>query len=159
MRANRFVTWFSHGLIKYRYGFLGLCLVISLFFVYQVRSLSFQTNIGDFYPLRHPYLKIQGQLTKIFGGLNQVSIAIEVKDGTILNPQTLQKVWEISKSVSIPIMGIGGICSVDDARKFFIAGATAVQIGTGLWVDPDLPTRLISELRSHPQRLPKDSPA
>ena len=74
-------------------------------------------------------------------------------------PIALQKVWEISKSVSIPIMGIGGICSVDDARKFFIAGATAVQIGTGLWVDPDLPTRLISELRSHPQRLPKDSPA
>jgi predicted RND superfamily exporter protein len=86
---NKFVSWFSHGLIKYRYGFLTICLALSLFFGYQLKDLSFKTNLGDFYPLKHPYLKIQNKLTGIFGGLNQVSIAIEVKDGTILNPLTL----------------------------------------------------------------------
>lgn len=74
-------------------------------------------------------------------------------------PIALQKVWEVSKAVSIPIMGIGGICSVDDARKFFIAGASAVQIGTALWVEPELPNRLISELQSHPQWLVRSAAA
>ncbi|MCM8781302.1 MAG: MMPL family transporter, partial [Candidatus Omnitrophica bacterium] len=96
---KRFVEWFSHGLIRYRFGFLGLCVIVSAFFVYQLKDLSFKTNLGDFYPLKHPYLKIQKQLNEIFGGLNQVSIAIEVKDGTILNPITLEKVWQITRQL------------------------------------------------------------
>lgn len=91
-----FLHWFSHGLIRYRYGFLGICLIVSLFFACQLKNLSFKTNLGDFYPLRHPYLKIQHRLNEIFGGLNQVSIAIEVREGNILNPQTLEKVWQIT---------------------------------------------------------------
>lgn len=96
---NKFVSWFSHGLIRYRYGFLALCIIISLFFAYQLKNLSFKTNLGDFYPLKHPYLKIQNRLTEIFGGLNQVSIAIELKNGTILNPVTLDKVWRITNQL------------------------------------------------------------
>ncbi|MFH1889010.1 MAG: MMPL family transporter [Candidatus Omnitrophota bacterium] len=96
---NKFLNWFSHGLIRYRYGFLGLCLIISLFFAYQLKNLSFETNLGDFYPLKHPYLKIQKRLNEIFGGLNQVSIALEAKDGTVLNPVTLDKVWRITNQL------------------------------------------------------------
>jgi predicted RND superfamily exporter protein len=96
---KRFVDWFSHGLIRYRYGFLSLCLIVSIFFAYQLRNLSFNTNLGDFYPLKHPYLKIQNRLNEVFGGLNQVSIAIEVKNGTILNPLTLEKVWQITNQL------------------------------------------------------------
>jgi len=73
--------------------------VISLFFAYQLKSLSFKTNLGDFYPLKHPYLKIQNRLNEIFGGLNQISIAIEVKEGTILNPVTLDKVRQITNQL------------------------------------------------------------
>jgi uncharacterized protein len=93
---SRFVQWFSHGLIKYRDGFLSICLLLSIFFGWQLKNLSVKTNIGDFYPLKHPYLKIQNRLNEVFGGLNQVSVAIEVKDGTILNPDTLDKVWRIT---------------------------------------------------------------
>lgn len=96
---KRVIYWFSHGLIKYRYGFLSLCLIISIFFGYQLRNLSFKTNLGDFYPLKHPYLKIQNRLNEIFGGLNQVSIAIEAKDGSVLNPVTLDKVWQITNQL------------------------------------------------------------
>jgi len=94
-----FIQWFSHGLIRYRFGFLALCFLISLFFTWQLRHLSFETNIGDFYPLKHPYLRIQKQLNEIFGGLNQVSIAIAVKQGTILNPVTLEKIWRITNQL------------------------------------------------------------
>ncbi|MBM3254697.1 MAG: hypothetical protein FJZ08_00100 [Candidatus Omnitrophica bacterium] len=93
---NKFVAWFSHGLIRYRYGFLALCFITSLFFGYQLKGLSFKTNIGDFYPLKHPYLKIQNRLNEVFGGLNQVSIAIAVKNGTILNTVTTEKIWQIT---------------------------------------------------------------
>jgi hypothetical protein len=98
-RIASFVNWFSHSLIKYRYGFFFLCLIITAFFLYQLKDISFNTNLGDFYPLKHPYLKVQNQLNEIFGGLNQVAIAIEVKDGTILNPVTLKKVWEITRKL------------------------------------------------------------
>jgi len=96
---KKFISWFSHGLIRYRYGFLSICLIASLFFGYQLKNLSFNTNLGDFYPLRHPYLTIQNKLIEIFGGLNQVSIAIEVKKGVMLNPVTLDKVWQITNDL------------------------------------------------------------
>jgi len=70
-------------------------------------------------------------------------------------PIALQKVWEVSKAVSIPIMGIGGISSVEDARKFFVAGASAVQIGTALWQDLELPQRIVSEFERHPEWIKK----
>lgn len=68
-------------------------------------------------------------------------------------PIALQKVWECTQSVSIPVVGIGGISSVDDARKFFLAGASAIQVGTALFADPGLPERIIGEFAKHPEWL------
>lgn len=114
---RKFLHWFSHGLIRYRFGFLGLCLAISLFFAYQLKNLSFNTNLGDFYPLKHPYLKIQNRLNEVFGGLNQVSIAIEVKEGTILNPVTLDKAWQITNDLYLTdAINAGRVVSLS-ARK------------------------------------------
>jgi dihydroorotate dehydrogenase (NAD+) catalytic subunit len=65
-------------------------------------------------------------------------------------PIALQKVFECSKAVSIPIVGIGGISSVEDARKFFLAGASAIQVGTALFADPKLHEKSIaSRMDSH----------
>jgi dihydroorotate dehydrogenase (NAD+) catalytic subunit len=66
-------------------------------------------------------------------------------------PIALQKVREVVRAVSIPVVGIGGIASLEDARKFFIAGASAIQVGTCLWVDPELPARIIAALERHPE--------
>ena len=65
----------------------------------------------------------------------------------------MQKVWEIANAVSIPVVGIGGISSADDARKFFLAGATAIQVGTALYSDPELPERIVDALTEHPEWL------
>jgi dihydroorotate dehydrogenase (NAD+) catalytic subunit len=70
-------------------------------------------------------------------------------------PIALQKVWEVAKAVSIPVVGIGGIASVDDARKFFVAGASAVQVGTSFWQDPELPARIVSAFDTHPEWMRK----
>jgi dihydroorotate dehydrogenase (NAD+) catalytic subunit len=65
-------------------------------------------------------------------------------------PIALQKVWEVSHAVSIPVVGIGGISSVEDVRKFFLAGASAIQVGTALFADPGLPDRIVTALEEHP---------
>lgn len=71
--------------------------------------------------------------------------------GPAILPIALQKVWECAKAVSIPIVGIGGITSVEDARKFFLAGASAIQVGTALYADPGLPERIVDALERNPE--------
>ena len=70
-------------------------------------------------------------------------------------PIALQKVWEVAKAVSIAVVGIGGIASVEDARKFFLAGASAVQVGTSFWQDPGLPARIVGAFTEHPEWMRK----
>jgi len=150
---KRFIQWFSHGLIRYRYGFLCLCLIISLFFAWQVRNLSFNTNLGDFYPLKHPYLKIQNRLNEIFGGLNQVSIAIEVKDSTILNPLTLSKVWEITNRLYLTEgINAGRVVSLS-ARKVKYVEANADGFVTE-WMMHD-PPKAIEEIETLKKKIMK----
>lgn len=71
--------------------------------------------------------------------------------GPAILPIALQKVWECAKAVSIPIVGIGGISNVDDVRKFFLAGAAAIQVGTTLYNDPGLPERIVDALAERPE--------
>ncbi len=56
--------------------------------------------------------------------------------GPAIKPIALAKVYEAVNAVSIPVIGIGGICTWQDAVEFFLAGATAVQVGTANFVDP-----------------------
>jgi dihydroorotate dehydrogenase (NAD+) catalytic subunit len=70
--------------------------------------------------------------------------------GPAILPIALAKVWEVAHAVTIPVVGIGGIGSVEDARKFFLAGASAIQVGTALFSDPGLPGRIVEALCEHP---------
>jgi dihydroorotate dehydrogenase (NAD+) catalytic subunit len=56
--------------------------------------------------------------------------------GPAIKPVALRMVWEAAKSVKIPILGMGGITTPEDAVEFLIAGATAVQVGTASYADP-----------------------
>ena len=56
--------------------------------------------------------------------------------GPAILPMALAKVYEVKKAVSIPIIGIGGIMTAEDALKFLIVGASLIQVGTALFVDP-----------------------
>jgi dihydroorotate dehydrogenase (NAD+) catalytic subunit len=56
--------------------------------------------------------------------------------GPAIKPIALRMVWEAAKAVKIPVLGMGGITTPEDAVEFLIAGATAVQIGTASYADP-----------------------
>lgn len=66
--------------------------------------------------------------------------------GAGIKPVALNAVYRISKVVNIPIIGIGGIETIDDVLEFFAAGAKAVQIGTANFTYPDIAEKLVCEL-------------
>jgi dihydroorotate dehydrogenase (NAD+) catalytic subunit len=66
--------------------------------------------------------------------------------GPAIKPVALRCVYQVASQVKIPIVGIGGIATIDDCMEFFIAGASAVQIGTANYYDPQVSTRLIDQL-------------
>jgi len=66
--------------------------------------------------------------------------------GPAVKPVALRCAWECARSVSIPVVGCGGIATADDALEFLVAGCAAVQVGTASFADPALPGRLVEEL-------------
>jgi len=66
--------------------------------------------------------------------------------GPAIKPLAVAKVFQIYKEVDIPIIGIGGISNYSDVIEFLLAGATAVQIGTHNFVEPDCTEKIISDL-------------
>jgi len=78
-------------------------------------------------------------LANITGGLS----------GPAIKPVAVRMVWQTANSVSIPIIGLGGITCAEDAIEFIIAGATAVQIGTANFPDPKAPLRIIEGIMKY----------
>jgi len=66
--------------------------------------------------------------------------------GPAIKPIALRCVHQVASAVQIPIVGIGGISTIDDVMEFMVAGATAVQIGTANYYDPTVSIRLLDEL-------------
>ncbi len=80
----------------------------------------------------------RSQLGRTMGGLS----------GPAIKPIALRAVFQTSQAVKIPIVGIGGIATIDDVMEFFVAGATAVQVGTANFYDPTVSIRILDALPS-----------
>lgn len=68
--------------------------------------------------------------------------------GPAIRPIAVRMVWQVRQALKIPIIGIGGILTVEDALEFFMAGADAVQIGTGNFIDAECALKIIEGLKS-----------
>ncbi|MEY4615029.1 MAG: hypothetical protein RL179_3002 [Planctomycetota bacterium] len=77
--------------------------------------------------------------------------------GPAIKPIALRIVWQVAKKVKIPIIGIGGIATIDDVMEFILAGASAVQLGTVNFYDPTAAQRIVSELPAALKLLNLDS--
>jgi dihydroorotate dehydrogenase (NAD+) catalytic subunit len=66
--------------------------------------------------------------------------------GPAIKPLALRLVWQVARNVRIPIIGVGGIGTIDDVMEFLIAGASAVQVGTANFYDPTVSMRLVDQL-------------
>src|SRR2546426_10981439 len=79
------------------------------------------------------------KISNIVGGLS----------GPAIRPIAVRMVYECRNTVKLPIIGMGGIATVDDVLEFMIAGANAVQVGTANFVDPFIWSRLLDGLRRY----------
>ena len=66
--------------------------------------------------------------------------------GPAIKPIALRAVYQIAQAIEIPVIGIGGIASVDDVMEFLVVGATAVQIGTANFYNPTIATKILDAL-------------
>jgi len=78
-------------------------------------------------------------LSTVTGGLS----------GPAVKPIALRMVWQVSKAVNIPVVGLGGIMNGRDAIEFMLAGATAIQLGTANFIDPMVTNRVIDEIQDY----------
>ncbi len=76
------------------------------------------------------------RLARVVGGLS----------GPAIKPVALRMVWQVAGAVSIPVVGMGGIMTAEDAAEFMLAGATAVAVGTANFVDPTSTVRIVDGL-------------
>ena len=66
--------------------------------------------------------------------------------GPAIRPIAVRMVHDVARAVGLPVVGIGGVETVDDVIEFLLAGAAAVQVGTALFRDPRRAERLVDEL-------------
>jgi dihydroorotate dehydrogenase (NAD+) catalytic subunit len=78
-------------------------------------------------------------LSTITGGLS----------GPCVKPVALRMVWQVAGAVKIPVVGMGGISSAEDAIEFILAGASAIQIGTANFIDPTITLKVVDGIRSY----------
>lgn len=67
---------------------------------------------------------------------SRLSIGTGGLSGPCVKPVAVRMVWQVAKAVNIPVVGLGGIMTAEDAIEFFMAGATAIEIGTANFLDP-----------------------
>lgn len=81
-------------------------------------------------------------LSTITGGLS----------GACIRPIAVRMVWQVANAVSVPVVGLGGIMNGRDAVEFMLAGATAVQIGTANFIDPQVTVKAVEYIQDYMQR-------
>lgn len=86
--------------------------------------------------------KCRPKLSTITGGLS----------GACVKPVALRMVWQVSKAVQIPIIGLGGISSAEDAIEFLLAGASAIEIGTANFIDPSISQKVAAGIEDYCER-------
>lgn len=78
-------------------------------------------------------------LSTITGGLS----------GPAIKPIALRMVWQVANAVKIPVIGMGGIMTASDAIEFILAGASAIQVGTASFIDPQASVKILAGIESY----------
>jgi dihydroorotate dehydrogenase (NAD+) catalytic subunit len=78
-------------------------------------------------------------LSTVTGGLS----------GPAIKPVALRMVWQVANAVRIPVIGMGGIMNAADALEFFLAGASAIQVGTASFIDPQASVKILDGIEKY----------
>jgi dihydroorotate dehydrogenase (NAD+) catalytic subunit len=92
--------------------------------------------VNTFVGLAIDWRKRRPILGNVTGGLS----------GPAIKPLALRAVWQVAGLKAVPVIGVGGIATIDDVMEFLVAGASAVQLGTVNFYDPTAANRIVDEL-------------
>jgi len=92
---------------------------------------------------------LMGMSINVKTGKPKIAMGTAGLSGPAIQPVALRMVWEVYKKVKIPIIGMGGIMDVESALEFFIAGASAVAVGTANFINPRTMIEIISGLEKY----------
>ena len=81
-------------------------------------------------------------LSTVTGGLS----------GPAVKPIALRMVWQVAQAVNVPVIGLGGIMNATDAIEFFLAGASAIQVGTANFIDPLVTMKIVDGIDNYLNR-------
>ncbi len=130
--------------------------------------IKLSPNVTDIVALAKVALDAGADGLSLINTLLGMAINIETKkprlsmkmgglSGAAIKPVAVRMVYQVYKAFKCPIIGMGGIMNTEDALEFFLAGASAVALGTVNFIDPMLATRLPAELRSYLKRQKANS--
>ena len=117
-------------------------------------------NVTDITEMARSVVDAGADAVSLINTLTGMSIDIETRrqvlanitgglSGPAIRPVALRMVWQVARAVKVPVIGIGGIMTAEDALAFFIAGATAVQVGTANFVDPTACMTIIEGIEAY----------
>ena len=89
----------ARRIVHLRIYIILICTITTLFFINVLRDIKVETHLQDFLPQKHPFIKVQHRLTDVFGGLNQVSIALKVKKGDMFDKKFIDKIISLTEDL------------------------------------------------------------
>ncbi len=96
---KRLLYWLGDKLIDFRHPVSIVVIFVTALFAYWAFQLHLVTSFGDLLPQDHPYIKIHNRYSGTFGGANNINIMLQVKNGSIFTPETLNKIWKMTEAL------------------------------------------------------------
>lgn len=91
----------AYWIVKGRFAVLIAILLLTALFGYHALRIEMYTAFSDLLPTDHPFIRVHNQFSKIFGGANLVLLSVEVKEGDIFNPRTLEKIKKLTEVLEL----------------------------------------------------------
>ncbi len=152
------MTWYQFGewILRRRFLVLGVVGVLTIFFGYFTLQTQLVTSFGELLPQDHPFIKIAHKYDQYFGSVNNVTIMIEAKEGTIYQTEIIKKIVDMTHNLDL-VYGIqhGSIRSVTTA-SYFKPLAGGVILSTPILPNGEIPTTALEldELKNNVHKNP-----
>ncbi len=96
---KRVLFWLGDRLIVHRHLVSFIVLAITAVFAYWTAQLRLETSFGDLLPQTHPFVQTHNQYASTFGGANNITVMLQVREGTIFNPEQLSRIFRMTEGL------------------------------------------------------------
>ena len=152
------MTWYRFGewILRWRFVVLAVVGVLTAFFGYFAAQTQLVTSFGDLLPQNHPFIQIAHKYDEYFGSVNNVTIMIEAKEGTIYNTEIIKKIVHMTQNMDL-VYGIqhGSVRSLS-TQSYFKPLAAGVILNTPILPKGEIPQTAqdLAELESNVHKNP-----